>query len=66
MRVVILTQAVLVAKAFTAGVRAFGHDVPAVIVARPVTDSEGLIEAAGQADVLFPATKRSLAPLLAS
>lgn len=66
MRVVVLTQNVLVAKGFTTGARALGHDVPAVIVARPAGQPEDLIAAAEGADVLFPATKRSLAPLLAA
>jgi methionyl-tRNA formyltransferase len=66
MRVVILTQNVLVANGFTAGVKALGHEVPAVIVARPAGDPQSLIDAADGADVLFPATKRSLAPLLAA
>jgi methionyl-tRNA formyltransferase len=65
-RVVILTQNLLVANGFTQGARALGHDVPALIVARPASEPEALLEAAGPADVLFPASKRSLAPLLAS
>jgi methionyl-tRNA formyltransferase len=65
-RVVILTQNLLVANGFTAGVRALGHEVAALIVARPAGEPEGLLDAAGDADVLFPATKRSLAPLLAA
>jgi len=66
LRVVVITQNVVVASGFTAAATALGHGVPAVIVARRVGDPAGLIEAARGADVLFAASKRSMAPLLAA
>jgi methionyl-tRNA formyltransferase len=65
MRVVVLTQIVPVAAGYTELARALGHDVPAVVVARPFHEHpQAFIDAAGSADVLFPATKHAIGPLL--
>ena len=65
MRVVILTQIVPVVEGYTEVAAALGHDVPAVIVGRPFqSEPEAFIEAAGNADVVFAASKRSIGPLL--
>jgi methionyl-tRNA formyltransferase len=64
-RVVVLTQITPVAAGYTELATALGHEVPAVIVARPVREAaEAFIAAAGSADVLFPESKHSLAALL--
>lgn len=65
MRVVLLTQVAPVAFGYKALATALGHEVPAVIVARPARSADDFFEAVGEGtDVLFPASKRSLAPLL--
>ena len=65
MRVVLLTQIVPVVEGYTEVVTALGHEVPAVIVGRPFHQSpEAFVQAAGKADVVFAASKHSIAPLL--
>ena len=65
MRVVLLTQIVPVVEGYTEVVTALGHEVPAVIVGRPFHQPpEAFIAAAGKADVVFAASKHSIAPLL--
>jgi methionyl-tRNA formyltransferase len=65
MRVVVLTQSVLVATAYTTTAKALGHEVPAVVVARPVREGAGeFVDAVESADVVFATSKHSLAPLL--
>jgi methionyl-tRNA formyltransferase len=64
-RVVVLTQITPVAAGYTELAKALGHEVPAVIVARPVREAaDAFIAVAGSADVLFPESKHSLAALL--
>jgi methionyl-tRNA formyltransferase len=64
-RVVVLTQIVPVAAGYTELATSLGHEVPAVIVGRPFDEStETFIQAAGDADVVFAASKRSIGPLL--
>ena len=66
MRVVVLTQVPPVAFGYAAIAAALGHEVVAVVVPRPTADDpQRFLDAAPEgADVVFPATKRSLAPLL--
>jgi methionyl-tRNA formyltransferase len=65
MRVVVITQIVPVAEGYTQLATALGHEVPAVIVGRPLHGpADAFIEASGSADVVFATTKRSIAPLL--
>jgi methionyl-tRNA formyltransferase len=65
-RVVVMTQVPPIAAAYIALASALGHDVPAVIAGRPVAASpDDFLEAVGDGtDVLFPASKHALAPLL--
>lgn len=65
MRVVVITQIVPVAEGYTQLATALGHEVPAVIVGRPFhMPAHAFIDAAGKADVVFAASKRSIGPLL--
>jgi methionyl-tRNA formyltransferase len=65
MRVVLLTQIVPVVEGYTEVVTALGHEVPAVIIGRPFhMQPEAFLAAAGNADVVFAASKRSIAALL--
>ncbi len=65
MRVVVLTQSVLVAAGYTTMATALGHEVSAVVVARPVREGAGeFVDAVESADVVFAMSKHSLAPLL--
>ncbi|HST15643.1 MAG TPA: formyltransferase family protein [Gaiellaceae bacterium] len=65
MRVVLLTQIVPVVEGYSEVADALGHEVPAVIVGRPFHQpAEAFIAAAGSADVVFAASKHSIAALL--
>ena len=65
MRVIVITQIVPVAEGYTQLARALGHEVPAVIVGRPFhMPAEAFVDAAGSADVVFAASKRSIASIL--
>jgi methionyl-tRNA formyltransferase len=65
MRVVLLTQIVPVVEGYTEVVASLGHEIPAVIVGRPFHHQpEAFIAAAGKADVVFAASKHSIAALL--
>jgi len=65
LRVVVITQIVPVAEGYSELARALGHEVPAVIVGRPFHDpADAFAAAAGPADVVFAASKHSIAPLL--
>ena len=67
MRVVLLTQIVPGVEGYTQAATALGHEVPAVIVGRPFhQEPEAFMQAAGRADVVFAASKRSIGPLLAA
>jgi methionyl-tRNA formyltransferase len=64
-RIVVITQIVPVAAGYTELARALGHEVPAVIVGRPFHEpADAFVQASGPADVVFAASKRSIAPLL--
>jgi methionyl-tRNA formyltransferase len=64
-RVVVLTQIVPVAAGYTELATALGHEVPAIIVGRPFDEpADVFIEAAGSADVVFAASKRTIASVL--
>jgi methionyl-tRNA formyltransferase len=64
-RVVVITQIVPVAEGYTELATALGHEVPAVIVGRPYHEAaDAFVRAAGRADVVFAASKHSIAPLL--
>jgi methionyl-tRNA formyltransferase len=65
LRVVVITQIVPVAEGYTQLATALGHEVPAVIVGRPYHEpADAFVQAAGKADVVFAASKHSIAPLL--
>ena len=65
MRVVVITQIVPVVEGYTQVANALGHEVPAVIVGRPYHEAaDAFVEAAGSADVVFAASKHSIAPVL--
>jgi methionyl-tRNA formyltransferase len=65
MRVVVITQIVPVAEGYTQLATALGHDVPAVIVGRPYHEpADVFVAASGAADVVFAASKHSIASLL--
>ena len=66
MRVVVLTQVPPVALGYKLIATGLGHEVPAVLVARPVRGGvETFLEAGGEGtDVVFAASKHTLAPLL--
>jgi methionyl-tRNA formyltransferase len=65
MRVVVITQIVPVVAGYIELAEALGHEVPAVIVGRPFHEApEEFVVAAGKADVVFAASKHSIAPLL--
>jgi len=66
-RVVVLTQIVPVAAGYTEIASALGHQVAAVIVGRPFNEpADEFVDAVGQADVVFAASKHSIGPLLRS
>jgi methionyl-tRNA formyltransferase len=65
LRVVVITQIVPVAAGYTQAAAMLGHEVPAVIVGRPYHEAADVfVEASGSADVVFAASKQSIAPLL--
>jgi methionyl-tRNA formyltransferase len=65
LRVVVITQIVPVVEGYLQVANALGHEVPAVIVGRPYHEAaDAFVEAAGSADVVFAASKHSIAPLL--
>lgn len=65
MRVVVITQIVPVVEGYAELATALGHEVPAVIVGRPYHGpADDFITAAGKADVVFAASKHSIAHLL--
>lgn len=65
MRVVLLTQVSEVAVQYAEIVGGLGHEVVAVITGRPLMGEPGqFLDAAAAADVFFPASRRSLVPLL--
>lgn len=65
MRVVVITQIVPVVEGYAELATALGHEVPAVIVGRPYHGpADDFITAAGKADVVFAASKYSIAHLL--
>jgi methionyl-tRNA formyltransferase len=64
-RVVVLTQVPEVAALYADVLPGLGHEIAAVIVGRPFNGApERFLAPAGNADVLFAASRRSLAPLL--
>jgi methionyl-tRNA formyltransferase len=65
LRVVVITQIVPVVEGYTQVANALGHEVPAVIVGRPYhEDADVFVQAAGKTDVVFAASKHSIAPVL--
>ena len=65
MRVVVITQIVPVVEGYTQTAAALGHEVPAVIVGRPYHQpADAFVQAAPDSDVVFAASKHSIASLL--
>jgi methionyl-tRNA formyltransferase len=70
-RVAIVTVVPEVAAGYIEAARALGHEPVVVVAARPFPDSpaqgtRALVDAAGDVDIVFPASRKRLAPLLAA